>query len=340
MTSVLRARLPGLLMGALPVVLAACSPQPAGVSVERVDKLEERLTNIEKRFDSVSAALASAKRDSDLPSRLERVEKQQKELGEAFDDWDSRWSKQIAELRDDVSSMRNDASTKKVVSDIQTRASNNLDDLKKELQAGGVTLLEKEGRIETTGIICQNQVLVEWLMVCKGGKTHESLLLLECRPSLLNAALIALGYKPGRGAVALPKAADNPPGGTPIEEDLVYYTPQGQRVYVYIEWTDGEKTVRRRPEECIRNSQTGKPLDPNGWVYLGGRFARLDPNGGEAFVPDVTRDVASVWHSFEGEAVLDNPGLDGRDDHIHFPITENLPPKGTKVKVVFSREQL
>jgi hypothetical protein len=322
--------------------LAGCRPQSSSPSPDAEAKTSARIGALEKRLETLEAERASAKRAPapDLSAQLKALEKKQSELEEAFDDWDARWSKQIASLREDVDAMRSEASTKQAVADIQKRASGSLEDLRKELQAGGVTLLDKEGRVEVAGKICQNEVLVEWLMVCPGGKTHESLVVLDCRPSLLNAALIALGYKPGEGAVAMPKGSDNPPGGTPIDEDMVYYPPQGQRVYVTLEWKDGDKTIRRRAEECIRNSQTGKPLDSNGWVYVGSRFARLEPKGSDAFVPDVTRDVAAVWHSFEGEAIIDNPGLDGRDDHIHFPITELLPPRGTPVKIIFSREPL
>ncbi len=321
------------------VTSSGCSRNEASEgSSQRLSALEERIRGLEERVKTLASS--DSKGGDASPERMASLEKQFKDLDEAFSDLDLRWSKEIASLREDVHRLVSETATKRSVEELEKRATSDLGALKAELQAGGVTLLEKEGRIETTGSICQTEVLIEWLIVCRGGKTHEALAVVDCRPSLLNAAFIALGYKPGVGARAIPVAKDNPPGGTPISNDLVYYVPQGQRVHVYFEWRDGEKAVRRRPEESVLNSETGKPLESVGWVYLGSRFARLDSRQGDVFVADVTRDVVAIWHSFEGDAVLDNPGQDGMDDHIHFPITDKLPPKGTAIKVIFSREPL
>jgi hypothetical protein len=330
-----RARLAFLSLGILG--LLGCG-QRSGAGREPLRRIEERLAALEERVETRSSGRPGS--GSSETARLQALEKSLAELQEMIEDSDARWSREIASLRDDVQRLLSDIETKRAIEDVEKRASADLDALKAELLQGRVTLFENEGRIETTGVICQNEVLLEWLLVCKGGKTHESVVLLDCRPSLLNAALLALGYRPGLGARVLPAAKENPPGGVAVEGDLVYYPPQGERVHVYLEWTEDGKSVRRRVEECIRNVETGKTMEPAGWVYLGSRFARLEPGGREVFVADVTRDVAAIWHSFEGNAVLDYAGIAGKDDHTHYAIREKLPPKGAPVKIVLSREAL
>jgi hypothetical protein len=49
--------------------------------------------------------------------------------------------------------------------------------------------------------------------------------------------------------------------------------------------------------------------------------------------------VISIWHSYQGNTILDNPLLVGRDDEIFFAFTDRLPPEGTRVQITFRREE-
>lgn len=263
------------------------------------------------------------------------------------------WSKRLVKLEQDFSELYTELSDRNL--DMKHYINRNLDrlekdiaelrgpryrtvkDLKEDLKRHGISLDEETETIEVKGAVCQNEALVEFFAVTKRGSTHESVLILDCLPSSLNAAFIAMNYKPGT-----PAAEANAPGTGLIEqsrEGNVEYIkpPEGDKVYIAVEWEAGGEKVRKWAEELILNQATGKPLERAEWLYIGSRMERDQRTGMQFYVPDMTNNIISTWFGFSGTCVLALAESAGASDDYLFANRNLLPEPGTPVKVVFSK---
>jgi hypothetical protein len=207
-----------------------------------------------------------------------------------------------------------------------------------------VVLDAEKKKLTVSGVLAAPDTPLEFAITTERGKTHETLLIVKCTPSALNAGLIALGLAPGRPFEIKEQVTEEERKvGSKFQvedfdtrkmHDLWYFTPTGELVGVTVSWTEGGKTVSRRIEEMILDLSTEKPMEPAGFVYLGSRMDE-DRDGKAIYVADFTGDLIAVYHSFQGNAILDTPLLQGRDDTIFVPMRENLPPRGTPVTVTF-----
>src|SRR5262249_46296267 len=98
------------------------------------------------------------------------------------------------------------------------------------LASKGVTLDKANEQIRLSGWINMQKVLVEVLASTPTGKPPEPVLVADCVPGARNAAFIALGYKPGKPVAY---GADR------------YEMPQGEPVWVTVEWKGDGGAVRR-----------------------------------------------------------------------------------------------
>ena len=88
---------------------------------------------------------------------------------------------------------------------------------------------------------------LEYLIVTPQGKSHESLFQTEVRPSLLNAAILALGLEPGERMQWVDR--DPPPTEEEMEagvRPIVPVAPKGPELFLYAEWTSGDEVYRYR----------------------------------------------------------------------------------------------
>lgn len=162
---------------------------------------------------------------------------------------------------------------------------------------------------------------VELVACARGGKTHESIFLLKCRPSDLNAALLLIGCKFESG----PRYFQDPA------------KPVGTRVVAEVEWTADGKPVRHRVEDLCWDARVGRPMPRIAWVYVGSKFARDPVTGEEVFVADRERNLITTLHDPFG--LLDNPLPSGGDvtpgRFVSNP--QVVPPQGTAITVTIRR---
>jgi hypothetical protein len=141
---------------------------------------------------------------------------------------------------------------------------------------------------------------VEYLLVTAEGATHEALILVDCKPSLLNACFLALGLQPGEARRAIPKVPQ------PAEEDVAdgleipyeVLPPRGARVFLALCWTAADGTPRCfQIEDLILDSRTGAAYPVRGFVYLGSRFAQVlqGTEKREVYIADVEGNVVSLY---------------------------------------------
>lgn len=192
----------------------------------------------------------------------------------------------------------------------------------------GVMLYQQEKRVEVDARVCIRKGLLELFACAEGGKDHESAVVLLCKPQSLHLALVLLGLKDKREC-----------GGGGPQQVGDATTPKGDRVLVFLEWTDTEgKVERRRAEELIRDQRTGGTMPLVGWAFSGSEFVEeLDPDtkkptGRQIYCANRERSVITTFH--DPTAILDNPLMTGGDDTIYYANEEVLPESGTHAKLI------
>ena len=103
------------------------------------------------------------------------------------------------------------------------------------------------------GWVNMNDGLIEYLACSLGGKLHESALVLDVKPTVLQVALILLGLE--------------------AESDFQYQAgqslPKGAPVELWVEWNQEGETKRVRAEDMVFDTRKNKPMEHTHWVFNG-----------------------------------------------------------------------
>jgi hypothetical protein len=190
----------------------------------------------------------------------------------------------------------------------------------------GLTRLDKKGDVwfdpkrkivVVDGRVALREGPLEMFACPKGTKEHESLVAVNAKPMAVHAGLLAAG------AVA----------GKPVKWDPKYEPATGDTIEVLILWKDKDgKNKKMRAQEWIRNSKTKKPMEYN-FVFAGSSFWIDEDTGTKHYHADAG-DFICV--SNFATAMLDLPVKSSQenDNLIFEAFTENMPAKGTKVRLV------
>lgn len=193
--------------------------------------------------------------------------------------------------------------------------------------AGERVDLEKN-EIVVQGTICLQKGPIELFACAPGGKDHESIVILQCKPQNLHLALITIGLRDktelgGGGPQSL---------GDPAR-------PVGDRVVVEVEFEKDGKTERHRAEDLILQVVENKPMDRAGWIFSGSDFApELDPESGKPtgrkiYLANRYRSIVTTYH--DPTTLIDNPTVEGGNDDLFVANPAALPAAGTAAKVYF-----
>jgi hypothetical protein len=156
---------------------------------------------------------------------------------------------------------------------------------------------------------------IEYLIVTKNGKTHESLLRTEAEPQHIHLAMLLLGAK-GAGTNLFPEEVTKPLPGDPISIELKCLT--------------GGKENRFRAEELVFNTQTKSVMVAGPWVYNGSRLVE------GTFLAQ--RDGSIVTIMTDEDALINNPRVGRDNDKIWQPNASGLPPVDAPVEVIITLE--
>jgi hypothetical protein len=149
------------------------------------------------------------------------------------------------------------------------------------------------------------------LAVAPGGKTDESVLVLDVQPLHLQLALLLFGLDYGQNLGFQGDSA----------------MPVGDRVKIQVNWTNPKgKQVTKSASEIVRDLRTNKAMKSTVWVFTGSTM-----NQGY-FTADMDGSIIAVYN--DPVAILNNP-LEGRaDDTVYGSNKDTLPPPGTKVTMI------
>ena len=181
-------------------------------------------------------------------------------------------------------------------------------------QVGDVVYDVNKREVTLTGEIniINGDTIIEFFACGKLGKTHESVLMLNSEPIHIFLALGAgLGMNPGMNLTVV---------GDP-------HTPKGDSAEMWVEWQQGEETVRRRAEDLLWNAMEGRPMQRTNWVFTGGRLIN-----NTQFTPQVHHNIIAVYR--DPDSIFNHTLSGGTDDRTYRVNGDVIPAKGTAVKVI------
>jgi hypothetical protein len=188
-------------------------------------------------------------------------------------------------------------------------------------KTGDVWFDTRRKAVVADGQVCLREGQLEMFACPKGTKEHESVVSVNCQAEEIHAGLLAAGAKPGRT----------------VRFDPEYQPATGQIIDLYVLWKDSEgKNHQVRAQDWIRNFKTKEPLSYD-WVFAGSGFWK-DESGKEHYKAN-GGDLVCV--SNFPTATLDLPieSSQANSDLLFEAFKDHIPPRGTKVRLVFVPRQ-
>ena len=172
---------------------------------------------------------------------------------------------------------------------------------------GQVTVDTNKREASMNGWVNMNDGLIEYLACSLGGKLHESALVLDVKPTVLQVALILLGLE--------------------AESDFQYQgsqsLPKGDPVEIWVEWNQEGETKRVRAEDLVFDTRKNKPMAHTHWVFTGSII-----HAGR-FLAEVEKSLIATYH--DPTAIINNPLPEGADDTVYSVNQKLVPPKDTPI---------
>ena len=196
---------------------------------------------------------------------------------------------------------------------------------------GAVTIDKTARLIRFPAVVNQTVGPVEYLLVGREGKTHESILRTDVTPLQVHTAMLLLGVRSLLDK-AVAAAGALKPRQPPTAIDAEYLAtaplPAGASVTLLVRWPPAEGTPPQdhRAESLVDNSDTKAAMSDGFWLYNGsliveGRFqAELE----KSFVAVIT----------DPDALMNNPRPGHNDETIWTAAAARLPEVGTPVEFV------
>jgi hypothetical protein len=176
-------------------------------------------------------------------------------------------------------------------------------------KTGEIWLDTKRKAVVIDGQVCLREGNLEMFACPKGSKEHESVVSLNCLPEEAHTGLLAAGAKPGK----------------PVRFDPKYEPASGDIIDIYVLWRDDKGGKHQaKAQEWV------KKFD---WVFAGSGFWKDEQTGKQHYQAN-GGDFICV--SNFPSAMLDLPieSSKANGELMFHALTENIPPKGTKVRMV------
>lgn len=180
------------------------------------------------------------------------------------------------------------------------------------LEIGGVRLDKNKRTLHFAAAVNARIETIEYVVVHRTGKTHESLFRTDARPLDIQVALLLLGLK---GSMTNALGADG-------KGVLV-----GEKIWIEVGWTNQGARVRCPLEDLVFNRASKAALARGEWIYNGSNFSE------GSFTAQRDGSIVSI-HS-DADALINNPRPGRENDDLYEPFTTKLPPVGTPVEIIF-----
>jgi uncharacterized protein (TIGR03067 family) len=193
----------------------------------------------------------------------------------------------------------------------------NIDSMKLDKLSDGLWIDKEHKRVVIDAEVCLREGSLEMLACPAGSKEHESVVAIVPRASFVHTALLAVGGESGR----------------PVQFWPAYSPASGDRIDVFLLWDEKDGTKRQvAGQHWVRNKETRKAMEWH-WVFAGSGFSTDESSGKRHYHGDAgdficVSNFATATMDIPVESTHQNAGL------LFEAFTENIPPLGTKVKMV------
>ena len=143
-----------------------------------------------------------------------------------------------------------------------------------KLKLPGVKINLEEWSVDVDSRVCLKEGLLELIACTKDTKEHESIIVIDAKPSHVHTALLLIGAKPGSPAQRqaidpeMTRFRDIPPSGSPVDVFLVFKDTDGKQVEIpisdFIKPADEPRRDPRNPLPTVirRNSRPTPSYSP------------------------------------------------------------------------------
>lgn len=173
---------------------------------------------------------------------------------------------------------------------------------------GLVTLDQNAPHIRFPATVNLHEETVEYVVVHKTGKTHESIFRTDARPQDIHVAMLLLNARP---VMTNQFGTD---GKAP---------PRGDEVQLEVAWTNLFSRQEMPVEDLVQNKETGQTRARGAWIYNGSNFSEG--------MFTAQRDGSIVSIHIDPDALINNPQAGRENDDLYRPHAGRLPPLGTRV---------
>ena len=195
----------------------------------------------------------------------------------------------------------------------------------------GITINSEERLVDVQSVVCLAEGYLEVIACAKDSREHESIVMVEAKPSHIHAALLLIGAQPG-----------NPAMRKPVNEEgtrWVDIPPRGQSVKVTLLISDEKGQTTERPVSDFLSpskDESGLPevagaaeKFPETFLFAGSHTHQVGDT--KTYLADVNGNVISI--STFGDEVLCLAGHHAQENHaLSWQIKpDSLPEIGTKV---------
>jgi hypothetical protein len=189
---------------------------------------------------------------------------------------------------------------------------------------GGIILDRKTREIRFPAKVNMVQGHFEYLMVYHTGYVHESFLVTDISPSLINLVFNSLSYPPSQELFCELDETGHPTG---ILIDVPMRTRAFARVSVEVEWNENGITQRSTVNDWFQNPETKASLSPGSWLFTG--IAIVDKS-----MPQLSPNAFSA--ELHRESML-NYACNNDQGEIRWQASsKHFPPVGTEMTVIIS----
>lgn len=176
------------------------------------------------------------------------------------------------------------------------------------VRVGAVRVYPETHSLVVSGWVNQVSGPIELLACGRGGKTHESVFVLNVDPVHLQTGLLLLGLKPG-----------TPPTG------LGQGQPVGPGLNLWVDWEEGGEVRSARAETFVYNAETKSALPETPWIFTGSIFV-----DGEFKASAEESLVVTYWDPW---AIINIALGCGTNDEILVINTNAVPPLKTPIRM-------
>ena len=178
----------------------------------------------------------------------------------------------------------------------------------------------KKKQVIVRGAICSEKALLEMFACPRKTKEHEAVVSVHGKASEVHATMLAMKINPGAPMIFFQGE---------------YYPVDGPILNIEVWWNDENgKLVKRRAQELIRNTDTGKAMESE--FVFGGSEQVYDPYEKKQ---DYMADFGPMINvANQPDAMIDVSieSSEAAQGSLFQAFTENLPPINTKVYLVIS----